>query len=240
MGMEDGTMKNRMAIWFAVQLFVLMLIVQVVWAESTPKEQAAEEVRIETGTGNIPQTPEELLLAIKGLVAHKDEDGEALCEQWLGIPKNSWKINDPSPGTREYKMATGRIDPLPPFHFSSAYIDQEGHLFNIFLAFYYNPAFRMTPVLAQKIFGPPTEIWVGSPKAENSAGIFSLTYLYHDQIKDKRYTMKLTFRNKDEDTPEIETIFRKYPEKHIIEEQTRRKDLIVHRNYISTSMRLSM
>ena len=98
----------------------------------------------------------------------------------------------------------------------------------------------MTPALVQKIFGPPTEIWVGSPKAENSSGIFSLSYLYHDQIKDKRYTMKLTFRNKDEDAPEIETTFRKYPEKHIIEEQTRRKDLIVHRDYLATSMRLSM
>jgi len=233
-------MKNRKTVRFAVQLFLLMLVVQVVWAEPTPDEQAAERARVEVGTGNVPQTPEELLLAIKGLIAHKNEDGESLCEQWLGIPKNSWKIIGPSPGTREYKTASGRIDPLAPFHFSSAEIDRQGHLFNIFLAFYHNPAFRMTPVSAQKIFGPPTEIWVGSPKAENSAGSFSLTYLYHDQINDKRYTMRLTFRNKDEDTPEIETTFRKYPEKYIIEEQTRRKELTVHRDYISTSMKLRL
>ena len=64
------------------------------WTEFSFDEQAAKQAYPSLGTGVIPQTPEELVLALKGLIAHRvDEDGEVLAERWLGLPRKFWVQN---------------------------------------------------------------------------------------------------------------------------------------------------
>ena len=220
------------------------------WTEFSFDEQAAKQAYPSLGTGVIPQTPEELVLALKGLIAHRvDEDGEVLAERWLGLPRKFWVQNPlydsdmarvaklkkqgvPVDHVRINKSNTTKItiSPPPPFSLGGS-IDHEDHLSWLSLSFYKNPEFSLTPALLRKHFGPPTSFGVGNPiKGDNSWGTYTVSYSYSVP---ECFRFRITFRNKAEIDDKTEQYIRFNHTKEQVEiERERRRSFAVHKDYI--------
>ena len=224
-------MSKQKTTWIAALVFLLMGLVQAVWAEPALEEQAAERVNNANIQVNVPKTPEKLLQVFKDLLADPDVDGQEFCEKRLGIDRSSWVESNPRTIYKKHLEPSFGSPPLPsaPFHFQEATINHQDKLSVLVLTFYKNPSFRITPALTRQILGEPENISVSEPNVDYSPGQYRISYRYSAKNYKKLY---FTFRNADEaNTPEIKKAFRKHTPEQIQIEQAHRMLFETHKEY---------
>ena len=235
--MLDDSKKTLLVTAF---LFLLFGTGYVAWSQP-PEEKQIEPLAIETDVGKVPQTPEALLLAIKGLIANKDKPGESLCAELLGIPKEIWVDNVITPGSEDKRyVPRSSMFPPAPFNFSSALIGHRGTLIKLELSFYNNQNFRLTPEVVQKIFGYPTILYVRKPTSENSRGVYGVKYRYDHSNDQNSYYMDIVFANSDELNAESRVNFMQHSADIIKYERNRRKEFNVHSHYSPSILELNL
>lgn len=235
--MMTHSIKNLVVLIFS---FLLAWTANIAWSQE-PVENQTKQFPSEQFAKNVPQTPEGLLLAIKGVIANKDKTGESICSEWLGIPPDIWVDNVLTPGSKDKRyVPSSSMFPPAPFHFSSALIGHRDTLINLELSFYRNPDFRMTPEEVQKIFGKPTNIWVYRPKSEWSYGEYRVKYRYDYSHDQNSYYMDITFHNNEEVNIENQIKFLQHSPEQVQSERARRKELNAHSGYLPVSLELNL
>lgn len=131
---------------------------------------AGNDPPVNSSSQQTPYTMEALLIGVREILTHPDENGEMMAEKWLGIEKNEWDdISSPIP-TGDKKFVRERyLLGMPKPIVCSAYLDDKNRLFNLELFFAENK--KLTPALAHKIFGTPSSIEIVSMEDAKTVGL---------------------------------------------------------------------
>lgn len=213
-------------------LFLFVLAPHWLCADTT--SELADSRQKEEARG--PQTPEELIQVIKALFADPEVDGQEFIEQQFGFARTDWGKEIPK-GELKKVIPNTRVNKYPfPFYFSNGIsINRQNKLYHLEMTFYRNPSFRITPDLTRKILGPPTRLWVTSPKGENSRSKYRLTYRYETP----KYYFDVLFQNREEESNQaIRSSFRHHTPEQIEKERERRKSFENQKDYQALSMEL--
>ena len=224
-------MNHRKTTWYLVP-FILLMLVSFAWGADDPGQRATGQARAEWVEANVPQTPEAILQMAKDLLANPDVDGYEFCEQRLGIGRENWWNSPTNTREKAYLKTRANVPSLTPFQFIEAALDRQDKLYTLVLWLYKNPNFPLTPALTRQILGEPTEIWVGSPRDENSRGKYRIKYRYST----KKYFFDASFRNVDDAKDEM--AIRKHTPEQISQEREYRKSFAVHKDYGPLSIEL--
>jgi hypothetical protein len=205
----------------------------------------------------VPKTPEELLKVIKGFMDNPNMDGYEFLEKILGSDRRNWgPVEMSSKGFGDNRdieygsVSYSRLkeEPLPvPYTVHQIKIDKQNKFLDIDLSFYENPSFLLTPAVAQKILGPPSSIYVSSPKSEFSIGSYWLLYLYHIEFsKVEAYKLQIYFVKEGEsDYPRTDQVCKRRHEYYLHTKQRRKEEkrwrssFENHKNFLPVSMRFA-
>lgn len=182
---------------------------------------------------NVPQTPEALFQAIKALLADPEVDGRLFCEQWLGIPKESWTASHVGYTKAFYiNNATSRLFPFTgenmyltgeyKIRILELWLSRAPHLIN-------TPELIITPEFVRQSFGEPEKVGFSYPFGVEGDGRYTMAYFYSY----KNYTLTFGFKNKSEDSNmKLRNKFRRHTKEQAENEHVLRKPYNAHKDYI--------
>lgn len=232
MSLSPASYKN---IWVSIVLLTLVFSFLPSSGRTEEKEEKAISSVSRQSGAQTPQTPEELLQVIKVLFANPDEDGHVFFEKKFGVERTNW-IKSKLSGTPEKECLDLSHRPHVPFQVAETCLDHKDHVYKFEVWFFNNPDFHMTPKIIQQFLEAPTKIWVSSPKDDNSAGEYRITYRY----KTEKHVFDILFINPEEaHNKEIESAFRGHTPEQIQTEKARRRSFDIHKDYIAICIELT-
>jgi hypothetical protein len=209
-------------------------------------------------SAQIPQTPEELLRLVEEFFTNTNVNGYEFGEKVLGLHRTNWgPVCSKMKGFGEnrdiryvefYPSRSGVV-PLPvPYTVEAIKIDAQGKLLDLILRFQKNSKFLLTPAAAQKILGPPSTIYVTSPRSEFSMGHYYLDYNYRIEVSkvSEVYELEISFLQEsermilesDKDRKLREENWR-HTKQQIKQERRWRKSFENHKDFLPVYMRLA-
>jgi hypothetical protein len=187
-----------------------------------------------------PQTPQELLQAVKYMVNPKIVNGFALAQQLFGVSPALWRSEGDS--KQEYYVLYSSDLKLPaPYKICEMVIAQNGNFYVMAMDVWFtrNLSFRLTPPMVIEAFGMPDKILTGGPgPMVDGSGMYTVGYYYDNLKKNRGYSLHVSFHNPEEYNRTTRRNNRKHSREYIKLEEERRKSFDVHHDYIARFLSL--
>lgn len=235
-------MKNKFYGWL-IAVFSLVLL----HPSGLPAAGAADS------GNNTPKTAEELLVCIRDFLTDPEVDGIAFVEKITGVSKANWGpvyskgtgfVQDPNVRWEAYLPKDFKQPLSVPYRIFWLKLEELTHaLIDIGIDSHQgvsaigDPDYLMmlTPAIAQKILGPPDNLYVTSPRDEFSPSRYSLRYTYLRG----RYEFQISFWAKGDNDLQIRRERAQHTMEQIRAERARRKLFENHKDFLAITMRLS-